>query len=750
MNIFNKENKFYLEVGAVKYEIIEPIKFDQIEFILKRDIDKHGFNTEIINPNLSLEFDCNTDNASQYSAADIIKDVYNSTGNNSPLPIGEKSKGNDGVIIFIFGEVDKTTQIFTEVFKGKINLNSLKETIYTVSATIERVSFEDLLRTRVQTKIDITTSETIDGATITPLTPEVIELHSKVIQKEFKAYIPEQGGSPASLSTGTINDIDLNGIVSDYLQFGFFEIEFNEINIFDLPFSFTGDILPVDIYKVVEAGEHTFNWRFKGNLTSECANGSTETLNLDHRIILSITGQPTQIIYQDSFSDLQTDIDLISNFDTTGSYTATLSEDDEIRIYVLFDANTPSPSSFNASFEATFEDLTFFQILAKTQTTPTQANTFLIYEALDKLIEVTTGQSDKLRSTLIGRTDSSPRTYLSDGCASLLSLVNGYQIRNFPILERPPFLSIDNIIDFLNTCFNIGCGYEIDGGNDVLRIEKREYFFNNVELLDVGEVAKLQKQTAKELLYNEIEIGYKKWADEQFNNLDEFNTIHEYSTGIKSIKRKLSLISPILASGYLIEFLRREQYADTKTKDHENDKENFIIQLFRGIGFETEKNEPIEAITGVIDPPTLYNIRLSPKRNLIRWINFFKSILTYKDQTTHFIKFLFGEGNYLMNSNFLDTESCEFIQAISESENLLLNLFNNEYFTPEWVTFEKPLSFEDLLTIKNALSGQDLSGKNYGFISYTDENGNKKSGWIYEIKYKGVDTNVKFKLLNKE
>ena len=144
--------------------------------------------------------------------------------------------------------------------------------------------------------------------------------------------------------------------------------------------------------------------------------------------------------------------------------------------------------------------------------------------------------------------------------------------------------------------------------------------------------ADYEERTAKEFNYNTIELGFNKWADEQVNNLDEFATKHQYSTGLKSVKKKFSAISPYIASAYLIEFIRREQYADLPTKDNENDEENFFISMRRFMGsFVPEKDEMLDSSSNVFSPETSYNLRYSVKRSLIRYIEFLRGFLRYKD-----------------------------------------------------------------------------------------------------------------------
>ena len=162
----------------------------------------------------------------------------------------------------------------------------------------------------------------------------------------------------------------------------------------------------------------------------------------------------------------------------------------------------------------------------------------------EDIIRAITGKNTRLRSSILGRTDSTV-PYPSDGCASLNVITNGFQIRKFDESNRPIISSLAEYIDSLKAIYNVGLALEKQSGTEIVRIEGIEYFYNPQEMLYLDQIFEYNQKTAKELIYNEIEIGYETFIDEGINLLDEFNTRHKYSTDIKKNKNKAEIISPI-------------------------------------------------------------------------------------------------------------------------------------------------------------------------------------------------------------
>jgi hypothetical protein len=155
----------------------------------------------------------------------------------------------------------------------------------------------------------------------------------------------------------------------------------------------------------------------------------------------------------------------------------------------------------------------------------------------------------------------------------------------------------------------------------------------------------------------------------------------------------------------------------------------------------------VKAITSaanILDPDTVYNFRISPARNAMRWFDYvakcYKNIIG-----TDTLYFSSADGNYVASGSLVDPAGCKLeTGALSEKGNISLSSFadvdNGTPITePERVVFSYPLSFTEYNVI---------TGSPYSLIEYiaTCERG---FGWIDTIEYNPEDGKAKFTLIPK-
>ncbi|MBK7885134.1 MAG: hypothetical protein IPJ81_16115 [Chitinophagaceae bacterium] len=143
----------------------------------------------------------------------------------------------------------------------------------------------------------------------------------------------------------------------------------------------------------------------------------------------------------------------------------------------------------------------------------------------------------------------------------------------------------------------------------------------------------------------------------------------------------------------------------------------------------------------IIDPPTIYNFRISPLRNAMRWISKIFSGYRLLPAGSKII-FTDGDGNYFaegeMESDFCKWEN----QVIKENQTIDLSIFNNPLdgtpiLMPERKVYEYPMSMKDFKKIN-----QNRHGKIY-FQSDCEDG----YGWIDIIKYKPEEGIANFRLI---
>jgi hypothetical protein len=166
-------------------------------------------------------------------------------------------------------------------------------------------------------------------------------------------------------------------------------------------------------------------------------------------------------------------------------------------------------------------------------------------------------------------------------------------------------------------------GMEYAGGKWWLRVESRDYFYDhNTIVLTInvedGMLISLEKQIAKDKVYNLFVSGYEKWATNSVNGLYEFNTLRNWRIPLFSVKNELSSVSPYIGGGQTIEVTRRQAVSLAGTADYEYDENNFVIVMSR-----LEDNTPGNLAAGIFSvaergagAPTQY---LKDPNDVLNW-----------------------------------------------------------------------------------------------------------------------------------
>lgn len=379
-------------------------------------------------------------------------------------------------------------------------------------------------------------------------------------------------------------------------------------------------------------------------------------------------------------------------------------------------------------------------------------------------------------------------------------------------------------------------------GREIVRLEQKDYFYNDTLLFEIP-AANIQKDSYEEtpdldITYNQLEIGYEKYPEDELNTLDEFNTKQEYATPIKSYRNKFEKLSKFIASGYAIEFQRRKTFENESDNRGSSpyDDDVFIIAMttenyevgirkitnseiiyltqflanppavgstitvvgttlnngnytvasigeygflpkktlitvvqstldegfiadgyikYEGGEYSPERNQPFESVTGVISPKSSYNLRISPKRMLYNWAKWINSGLFHK-VGTDILKSTFTKSNLLLGglvTQFKNTETCllgdQDREVITEGADVALSDFNGfrKKFKPINIRFKARINYVDLKYILD--KHQNESAESYGYIRFTDLEGNTRNGWLMELNYNPSLEIVEFKLREK-
>lgn len=483
---------------------------------------------------------------------------------------------------------------------------------------------------------------------------------------------------------------------------------------FSLPFGFSLDPDPTNFVELQEPGvfdidasmhlRHYFNAVRDGNDVDVNGCGNSELGNITVEAWFEHRNRKDTVKTKTSLGTWTMppcgDNTVFSNFEQkTYQATGVVGEiGDKIYFYYAINiSGTYDPSgnatiTHNLGVEAILED-TYIDIKQSTTFPSTTAKSILIYEYLDKLCQYYMDSEVAFVSDFFGRTDTSP-AYAEDGEGALLAITNGRILRQLSDLTI--FANFDEAFRTLDSIFCLGWGFEtLDSGETVIRIEKKEYFYDkNTTLLKLGQVSNLKKSNVSGYFKTTQTVGYQKIEKiAQTNAVDEFNAPRKYTSPIVNSTGNNENKALYRASGFEIESQRR---LAESTEESRLDDSNFIVVVRRDAaapdGFRTDQNEDFDFINGIFDPTTVYNAKISPSRNFRRWGKVLAAdVIKNSDKK---FRFSLGELNYNMSSQ-LTSENItifEYDDIDFEGEEPLY--YNEEY------EFETELRLNEMRIIR--------------------------------------------------
>lgn len=325
--------------------------------------------------------------------------------------------------------------------------------------------------------------------------------------------------------------------------------------------------------------------------------------------------------------------------------------------------------------------------------TTTTTDAVRVYDALDRLFQIVTGQQC-FQSNL-----------LSNEWRDLL-MTNGFKIRKFT--DKNITTSLEEILEGLMAIDDIALIIE----NNTVRVEKKSYAFDPTVAIDVGEVSDIEREIIDKQHLSSIEIGYDfDGKYEEVNGLDEFNIKNTYSTCIDVTESVLKAISKIRADAYGITLAQVKPFEDFPKLDTQYDKVNFFLdsKLISQNNYELRhwEDDFDDEPTGIFSPATAFNLRLSPFNSLLRKGKTISCGL--QKFPTELLKYSSTEGN------------SQLVTLYPERAVIQNNVLAVPYFLPEKITFDKKITLQQFKQIVDSP---------YKLIKFVDEYGEDDYGYI--------------------
>lgn len=744
----------------------EPIGWEDISLEMKRDMSWHGIFFEY---SVNLKF--------YATGYDYIKSVYNSQGIGAYIELLVESKCSDS---------DSYSEFYSgKLMVGKARFDCSDDCI--VEVPLEPPGCLMKFRNRIDQKVDLIKNEDFSGKGLVPYTylPFEMDLPSKTIVLRSLADEEDQIGQYDYVGpTDTIHYGSGTQVFSDsaYWQIPIKNIAVNELSvneednavfstIADAPVNFTAPFtanytFDIDLFYlygsaiVLTAAGMAFCTGFPTSSFSDYSLDVGIYVNdvlvyselLDSVSGACFSGYKVFSISNHHLNTTETilagdTVKILVGIHVYGEYHKDLASNNDINLKVN-DPNSLSPATFTPRINVGSS------IKAKLISNPSPCQVFAINETLSRVVECITDDCMRVKSDYFGRTDSQPYTSDEDGCGSLEVITKGLLIRQFPLDQVIMPISFQDLWQGLNPIHNIGIGIEPDAdrtGYDRLRVEPMEYFYDSATILmTCDNVPDIKKQVKAEWYPSVIQFGYEKWEAENSMGLDEFNTKREYRTTLPEIKNTSSNVSKFIASGYSIEVTRNIEFVDQSAKDWRYDNDTFIICCRRsGRSISVEQGAhctTTSLVENILDPDTIYNYRISPIRNFLRWIKAY-SATYFNSLAGADSKLIFtnADGNFIAKGKLINGCVNE-AAIIAENDTIdVATLADSSQATPifkyELDTFEYPMSLSESLAVRN---------NPRGVIKYRKSSSDAWSlGYIYNVQYKPNQGMATFTLLPK-
>lgn len=593
-------------------------------------------------------------------------------------------------------------------FEGILELVTLKIDRNFATCKIMDVGFYQKFKNRQDVKVNLQATADQDGNAMPGFTDITVPMHSKTIR--YESLLQADSAQVFSgVTAGTwylINDYPVE--VSDDLK----ERQSYPTQLSSLQ----PESVSKYMYLISEGGTYTFDI----TVAYTWGAGGTYNYQADWKLVTGTPGNYTTTNIGSTYSLSLGGLITFATQSFSQNVVLNLNKNDEVYFYgVIVLSALPGSNTFTYTPSGSE-----FKLVGLTVSASTNATATLIHDVWKRVVRSCTGRASSFKSDYYGRTEDG---YAADGAGSLRAITSGEQLRGFSIVTHPIYASAKDLFESCAAIDGVGMGLEKVNGFNRIAVEPLSYFYRNVKAMRLSFVHDIQRSVAQEYLYNEVEAGYNVWNNRglQINNLDEVNSKRTYSLPIARVKKKLTLISPYITSGYCIEFARRSAIA--KTTDTEKDKENFVIQLRRSPSLVPEKNE-LATQTNVIDSATSYNARLSPIQNIVRNGVRLRGGLANQEDLS--IAMSIGEGN---------NQSVTSVGGISYNEKAIaVASLPKPLWKPEYYEF---------MAAPGSIDWAAFEAQPYGFVEFSASNREYVKGWLISAKPDAESNRVQFKLL---
>ncbi len=703
------EVKYYL-INPIKgrYKLIfEPLNWDEDEKKLVRNETNWGVFTELSN-NLQFVKD----------GKDYINEVYETQGTEAELILER----------YVAKETNKGYELD---YKGFLDLKTYQLDDEKISVKFLSGGLQSIIESQFDEAYELERGTDINGNQITALDYDTIFWEGRRVFLESLLNTPEDNNNQLIQNfTNLFNQcnnflMNIEYSSDDNVQSPLDTDEFFEVDLNDTA-SISNFFYVTDVQKTVK-----FTYKYDFTITDLSYNElKGAAINLRHAIY-KYDVQNAQFTQNFPISD-ENIFNIFDDFINNNNIDNLIGQ--RIQGESIIEEDLPANSVvffglINNIRQIDFATTPFLEILTNNNNSvlieensefePTSFDAIKLYDAYNRMLEIYTGQRDKIISD-----------YFKNSQFKDVLLSSGRQIRNLP--DARLSVELKDLYE-TNNYFNLGWSVEKINQTEYFVVEPKRYFFQNTVAIDLGEVSNLKISCKSDLLFKSMQFGNKKAGDyEEVQGLQEYNALTTYVSHLKTSDTKYEVAADIRADLVGAELARRKNYKVAPNEDTRYDNENF---LFNCKPYETDKFTPkvwqdvLDAEPIVYDPPTAGNLLLTPFRSMQRHSNVFNAgMKVYQDK---FTRYSTGSGEVNVITK-LENEP-----AYAENSDIINSELETPIFEAVEYQFNKPISLE----INKMLRGkQNINGRkipNVNFLVKFAYKGEKYTGYILEVSYNG-------------
>jgi hypothetical protein len=742
--------RFTLTYNGTDTVVTEPKDWKDFKSELKRDFNSHGVMFKFTSGTLKLGF---------ADGRDVLEAAF-------------QEAGYDAEVTFLAERRPDEYSTWVEVFLGEAVMSTRDYSDNYFHVDFDDSSMQKTVKNRMNTKVRLNTTKDLNGGDLNEsLFSYTNEWTTIRLYDNYDATL-SPAGVAGTLSTQGVTTVTSQDTHTLYAYWGYKGEIFNTmeemvykgvniINVEDTPISEdTEPLMRMDFGGVVDfVGDVVF----KIDMTSTFVGGATSvTLSYDIKIVQVRGGSEidSYSIATGTYNDVTPVSPVTHTFDDGGNeievdYSVTFEDvnaNDEF--YILCEQTGTAVASTTNSLTSRFyldplnaaSERMFINISQLRDSVAYDVKSWLIHDVFERVVYAMTGGSGDFYSQFFGNTNQG---YAVDGCGSLAMLTSG---GNFRDLDIYPSISFKELVDWASATFGVGWGFEKEyDGTYRVRVELMEHFYQDGEILDLGSPLSIKEMSSYEeseytpLSINRVKVGYKKYSDEigVTGSFEDFLTESTYSLPIKSNDGELSRISPFIASNELIQATYNKRGSGEKWKFDQN---VFVVMTVRsGGGFVPENNENFESVLGVDDQDTAYNLRLPPVQMLLNHSLYINSSL-FRVGTDRLIQNTEAKINQDFSTRYVSYATCllsddQLLDRTSVGDISIANNYNAyRLWNPIKHSLTVAMTSAQLQTLKvSKENASDDDSINLGYISYRDNDGNTKQGYVMDVKWGHID-----------